>query len=90
MSTVENETLLKFPCDFAVKALGLTTEKLTDTVLSIVQMHIPATTASQVQTKKSRNGKYLSVTVHVIAESKKQLDDIYLALSASEEVTMIL
>jgi putative lipoic acid-binding regulatory protein len=43
-----------------------------------------------VTTRLSRNSRFLSVTVHINAESQDQLDAIYQELSAHKRVLMML
>lgn len=84
------ESALTFPCDFPVKAMGLTSDTLHITILEIVRKHAPDTDDAALKTRPSSNGKYISVTVTVRATSKNQLDAIYLDLTACEHVLMAL
>ena len=86
-SDVEDaEALFNFPCDFPIKAMGKHSEEFEGTVVSIVRKHCPDLGESAVKTRPSKGGKYLSVTVTVRATSKLQLDNLYLELTALEEV----
>lgn len=86
----QNETLLKFPCDFTIKVFGLGTDEFEAEVLMLIHKTLPNFSDRAIQSRPSENGKYraLSITVHVT--SKEQLDDIYRALSASPHVLMAL
>ncbi|MCB1831687.1 MAG: DUF493 domain-containing protein [Chromatiaceae bacterium] len=86
----EQETLLKFPCQFSVKAMGLAADDFDLLVVQIINRHVPNLGEGAVTTRPSREGKYVSVTVTFEASSKAQLDAIYLALSANERVLMSL
>jgi putative lipoic acid-binding regulatory protein len=86
----EQETLLEFPCDFSIKAMGLATHEFDVLVAEIVRKHAPDMGEGAVQTKSSKGGKYLSVTVTIKATSKKQLDSIYQDLTDHELVLMSL
>ncbi len=92
MNTPKNppDSIIDFPCDFPVKAMGLTSDTLHVTVLEIVRKHAPETKDEALKTRPSSNGKYLSVTVTVYATSKAQLDAIYIDLTACEHVLMAL
>jgi hypothetical protein len=85
-----NETLLEFPCEFPIKAMGLNEDGFDLLVVEIVQKHIIVLSEDAVKSRSSSNSKYLSVTVTVIAVSKKQLDDIYTDLSGHDRVLMAL
>ncbi len=81
-------SLMKFPCSFPIKAMGIATDDFDILVVEIVRKHYPDVTEGAVKTKPSRKGKYISVTVTIEAQSKKQLDNIYLELTAHERVLM--
>jgi len=81
-----DEAIFNFPCDFPIKAMGKHHEEFEGTVVSIVRKHCPDLGENAVQTRASKGGKYLSVTVTVRATSKLQLDNLYLELTALDEV----
>lgn len=86
-----NETLLDFPCEFSVKAMGLASHSnFQALVLEIISVHVPGLTEQACRTKQSKNGKYLSVSVTFQATSKPQLDAIYYALTDHIDVVMSL
>lgn len=84
------ETLLEFPCDFGIKAMGLTNENFVATVVGLIQPHVAELDPARVQSKQSSNGKYTSVTVPILATSKAQLDTIYQALYADKSIKYLL
>lgn len=86
----EGETLLQFPCEFPVKAMGLACDELEIAVIEIINRHVEDLGEGAVRLKPSKNGKYLSITVTVTAHSKQQLDSIYMELTACEHVTIAL
>jgi putative lipoic acid-binding regulatory protein len=88
--SAEKETLLEFPCRFPIKAMGLAAADFDALVVEIVRRHAPDLKESAVQSRSSRGGKYLSVTITIEATSKDQLDAIYQALSDHERVLMSL
>lgn len=86
----EEESPLKFPCEFPVKAMGKSGCDLDIIVAEIVRRHAPDLGEGAVRTRASTNGNYLSVTVTVSATSRKQLDAIYQDLVDCEAVIMAL
>lgn len=84
------ETLLEFPCEFSVKAMGLNEPGFHEVVVQIVRRHCPDLGEGCSRTRPSKNGKWLAVTVTFQATSKVQLDAIYMDLTAHESVTMSL
>lgn len=74
---MSEETLLEFPCQFPVKAMGKHGNELEITVTEIISRHVPEHHRHTVKSKSSKDGNYLSITVTIEATSKKQLDAIY-------------
>ena len=77
-----------FPCEYAIKAMGLAEPDFDALVVEIVLRHCESVREGAVSTRASRNGKYLSVTVMIEAQSHAQLDAIYADLTAHEKVLM--
>ncbi len=91
MSENPPPSLLQFPCDFPIKAVGLTHENLEIEVLTIVNRHAPGRlTEAGLSCRASKGGKYTSVTVTLRAENQAQLDAIYCDLSRSPSIMMVL
>lgn len=86
----EQESLLEFPCEFALKALGKNNPEIDTRVYEIVCRHVSDLNFEAVSTRPSKGGKYVSVTVVIQATSKAQLDAIYQDLTASDEIIMAL
>ncbi|MBE0510364.1 MAG: DUF493 domain-containing protein [Chromatiales bacterium] len=84
------DTLLAFPCDFPIKAMGRDDGEFEIRVIDIVRRHAPDLHEAAIQSRPSKSGNYLSVTVTVRAHSREQLDNIYLELTACEQVLMAL
>lgn len=87
---MSEETLLKFPCRFPIKAMGKSDVEFDLLVLDIIQQHATAPEKTKMKSRPSQNGKYIAVTVHIEATSKTQLDAIYQALSAHPLVLVAL
>jgi len=86
----EEESPLKFPCEFPIKAMGKSNCDLDIIVVEIVRRHAPDLTEAAVYTRDSSAGNYVSVTVRVNATSRQQLDAIYQDLVDREAVIMAL
>jgi putative lipoic acid-binding regulatory protein len=82
----EQETLVEFPCDFMIKAMGKSTPEFHDTVVSIVKQHDESFTKDRIVERESKKGTFVSVTFHVYVENKPDLDAIYQNLTDSEHV----
>lgn len=86
----EQDTLLEFPCQFSIKAVGKNTPEIDTRIYSLVCRHVPGLDFAAVTTRPSKGDKYISVTVAFEATSKQQLDAIYMDLSGCDEVIMAL
>ena len=89
------ETLFTFPTAFPIKAMGRMQSKESDEgfaqiVLAIVLKHAPDFDASSVEMRPSKNGNFISVTATINAQSKAQIDAIYLELTGNPLVLMAL
>lgn len=86
----EQEPIFEFPCKFPIKVVGKAAPTFEDTVMDIVRRHVPELTSESVRSTGSKKGKFVSLTITIIATGREQLDDIYRDLSACENVLMAL
>lgn len=86
---MSDETLLEFPCQFAIKAMGKNNLEFDLLVIEIVRRHVPDQERA-VTTRPSKDNNYLAVTVLIEATSKQQLDAIYQDLTDHPLVLMAL
>jgi putative lipoic acid-binding regulatory protein len=86
----EDESPLKFPCQFPIKAMGKSDCNLDEIVVEIVRKHAPNLGEGAVYNRDSTKGNYTSVTVVINASSREQLDAIYQDLVDCEAVIMAL
>jgi putative lipoic acid-binding regulatory protein len=86
----ESESLLQFPCDFSIKAMGKAEPDFDLLVYKLVRRHAPDIHEGAVRSRPSKGGKWVSVTVTVRAQSKQQLDAIYMDLTAHKKIVMAL
>ena len=70
--------------------MGKASDDFDTYVVGIVRRHVPDLGEGAVRMQRSRNGNYVSVTVTFQATSRRQLDDLYRELSASEKTLMVL
>lgn len=84
----KEESLMEFPCSFPIKAMGKATDNFDNLIIEIIRKHYSGVTEGAVETRASREGKYISVTVTIEAQSREQLDNIYMELTAHESVLM--
>lgn len=88
--TDESDGLFNFPCQFPIKIMGRCDCELETLVVEVVNRHVPDLSENAVKTRPSGKGNFMSVTITITATSREQIDNIYLELTAREEVLMAL
>jgi uncharacterized protein len=89
VSTISEE-ILKFPTSFPLKVIGKNDDAFEQFVVRLVGKHVPYMDAGEVTTRESNGGKYLSVTITFIAQSRAQVDAIYVDLTQSGRVLFVI
>ena len=88
--TNTKEDIFNFPCDYPIKVLGENQPEFQKTVCNIVEIHTGKLHANQTTIKYSSKGKYISITVRIIATSRQQLDAINHDLQSCPLVSYLL
>lgn len=68
---------LNFPCEYPVKVIGYDEADFFDFVVDLVTRHAPGSSAQDFSVNRSSGGKYASVSVTILAESREQVDAMY-------------
>ncbi|TAG45354.1 MAG: DUF493 domain-containing protein [Betaproteobacteria bacterium] len=84
------ETNFVFPTEYPLKIAGKNHPQLEATVMEIVRRHVADFDATTVTVRESKGGKYLAVSVTFTAQSKAQLDALYLDLTAHPDIVWAL
>jgi putative lipoic acid-binding regulatory protein len=84
------DSALTFPCDLPIKVFGRNAPALRETALAIVRAHCPDVSEDAVVERVSREGTYLSLTITARIDSRAQADAVYSALSAQDEILVVL
>jgi hypothetical protein len=87
---LEAASLLDFPTAFPIKIMGRREGGFTTAVIEIVRRHAPDFVPGTIETRPSREGKYISLTATVNATSQEQLDALYRELCDHPTVVMVL
>ena len=90
MNNNEKDSIFNFPCLFPIKVMGNNTDELYPAVSAIMEKHVPGLDGVSFESRLSSGDKYLSITVLFTAQSRAQLDSIYLDLNGHELVLMTL
>ncbi|MGB5247746.1 MAG: DUF493 domain-containing protein [Woeseia sp.] len=85
-----DQTLLEFPCDFPIKMMGRDHPPFHEAARAIIEQHAGSIDESTLRAASSSNGRFISLTITIRAESQQQLDAIYMDLSAHNEILVAL
>ena len=79
-----------FPAEIPIKVLGRNTSEFRDSALGIIRTHFPTLAEAAIGERVSRDGGYLSLTITVRFETRNHADAVYRALSAQDQILMVL
>ena len=88
--SLEAGSALAFPTQFPIKILGRRESGFTTAVIEILKRHAPDFMPGTLESRPSREGKYVSLTATVNATSREQLDALYRELCDHPSVVMVL
>lgn len=83
-------SLLNFPCVFPIKVMGRREDGFAQSVSDIVQRHAPDFHPHTMEMRPSKNGRFISLTCTINAQSREQLDGLYMELTKHPMVMMVL
>ena len=84
------DEIMQFPCDLPIKVFGRSDTDLSNAVFDIVKAHVATLERSEIRSQASREGRFISLTINIRAESREQVDAVYQDLSANDSVLMVL
>ena len=87
---LEAVSVLAFPTAFPIKVMGRREGGFAKAVIEIVLRHAPDFMPGTIETRPSKEGKYISLTATVNATSQEQLDALYRELCDHPSVVMVL
>ena len=81
---------IEFPCDYPVKIVGDATADFRALVEAIVERHAAGFARERTTERFSANGRFVSVTVAIVATGPDQLQALFEDLKATRRVHMVL
>ncbi|WP_338415296.1 DUF493 family protein [uncultured Sphaerotilus sp.] len=84
------QSLIEYPCDFPIKVMGANVEGFAAAIAHVALQFDPGFDASTIETRPSKAGNYLGVTITIRATSRPQLDELYRTLTTHPMVKMVL
>jgi uncharacterized protein len=83
-------SLIEYPGAFPIKVMGAHIEGFTEAIVAIARNFDPSFDAASVESRPSKAGNYLGLTITVTATSREQLDELYRTLSTHPMVRYVL
>jgi uncharacterized protein len=84
------KSLIEYPSAFPIKVMGAHVEGFTEAIVAVARHFDPAFDATTVESRPSKAGNYLGLTITVTATSREQLDELYGTLSTHPMVKVVL
>ena len=84
------DSLIEYPCDFPIKVMGLKQAGFTEAICFVARQFDPQWQENALETRESKAGKYLGLTLTVRVHSREQLDELYRTLSSHPMVKVVL
>lgn len=84
------QSLIEYPSAFPIKVMGAHVEGFVEAIVDVARRFDPGFDARTVETRPSRAGNYLGITITVTATSREQLDELYRTLSTHPMVKVVL
>ncbi len=84
------DSVIEYPLEFPIKVMGLNRPEFKPAMIAVFRKHAPDFDDTKIESRSSREAKYLSLTMSINAVSREQLDALYSELSDHPMVTMAL
>lgn len=85
-----SQSILEFPCEFPIKIIGNNNPQLEAAVTAILCKHVPNLDPNAITDRLSSGSKYKSFSATFTADSREQLDALYIELTAHEQIIWVL
>ena len=89
-TSIDDQSLIDFPCDFQIKIIGKHTESFVSDITNIARKHFPQLADASIRTQPSGQGNYIAISITVYAENKPSLDALYHELTKHPDSKMVL
>lgn len=89
--TTQEPPKIEFPCaNYPIKVLGVASDEYQAAVLDIIEKHAPDLDRSKIRVQDSRNGRFHSITVFIVATGVDQLQAIFEDLKKKPSTRMVI
>ena len=86
----DETSLIEYPSAFPIKVMGAHVDGFVEAIVKVAQQFDPTFDATTIETRPSKGGKYLGITITITATSREQLDELYRTLSSHPMVKVVL
>ena len=90
MDIPPEQSLIEYPSAFPIKVMGPHAEGFVDAIVDVARRFDPEFDSATVETRPSKGGNYLGITITVTATSREQLDELYRTLTTHPMVKIVL
>jgi len=90
MDIPPEQSLIEYPSAFPIKVMGPHAEGFVEAIVEVALRFDPGFDAATVETRPSKGGNYLGITITVTATSREQLDELYRTLTTHPMVKIVL
>lgn len=84
------DSLIEYPCAFPIKVMGAQVDGFVDAMMDVARSFDPSFNPDTVEVRSSSGGKFVGVTLTILATNRVQLDDMYRALTSHPMVKIVL
>ncbi len=86
----DRKSLIEYPSAFPIKVMGAQAEGFVEAIVAVARHFDPGFDPATVETRPSKAGNYLGITITVTATSREQLDELYRTLTTHPMVKVVL
>lgn len=86
----DRQSLIEYPSAFPIKVMGARAEGFVEAIVAVARQFDPGFDPATVETRPSKAGNYLGITITVTATSREQLDELYRTLTTHPMVKVVL
>ena len=84
------QSLIEYPSAFPIKVMGRQVPGFLEAMVAVARQFDPGFDAGTVESRPSKAGNYLGLTLTVTATSRAQLDELYRTLTSHPMVKIVL
>ena len=85
-----DQSLIEYPSACPIKVMGPHADGFVEAIVLVAQQFDPAFDVATVETRPSKGGNYLGITITITATSRSQLDELYRTLTTHPMVKIVL